>query len=87
MKYQDAKLNHSGNPSSTPDSPRKIAFQSIILMGVVSLLGDITYQGVRSIAGPFLSGLGASTAVMGIHETIMRAAVAGLTGIAQRGMA
>jgi len=66
MKYQDAKINSGGNPSSGPDSPRKIAFQFILLMGVVSLFGDITYEGVRSIAGPFLSGLGASAAVVGL---------------------
>lgn len=45
---------------------KKIAFQFIFLMGVVSLFGDITYEGVRSIAGPFLSGLGASAAMVGL---------------------
>ena len=54
------------NPSSGPDNPKKIAFQFIILMGIVSLFGDITYEGARSIAGPFLSVLGASAAVVGL---------------------
>lgn len=54
------------NPSSGADNPKKIAFQFIILMGIVSLFGDITYEGARSIAGPFLSVLGASAVVVGL---------------------
>jgi MFS family permease len=37
----------------------------IILMGVVSLFGDITYEGARSINGPFLATLGASAVAVG----------------------
>ena len=37
----------------------------IILLGFVSLLADITYEGARSITGPFLGILGASGAVVG----------------------
>ncbi len=39
---------------------RNAALQLIILMGVVSLLGDIVYEGGRSVTGPFLLSLGAS---------------------------
>ncbi len=36
------------------------AVKFIILMGVVSLLADMTYEGSRSITGPYLAILGAS---------------------------
>ena len=41
------------------------AFRFIILLGIVSLFADITYEGARSITGPFLAILGANAAVMG----------------------
>jgi len=37
----------------------------VILMGTVSLLADMTYEGGRSIAGPYLGLLGASGAAVG----------------------
>lgn len=37
----------------------------IILLGLVSLFADITYEGSRSIVGPFLDQLGASGAIVG----------------------
>ncbi|MDP3790329.1 MAG: MFS transporter [Candidatus Omnitrophota bacterium] len=45
---------------------KKLAFQCIILLGIVSLFGDITYEGARSVAGPYLAFLGASAAVVGV---------------------
>ncbi len=39
--------------------------QFIVLLGVVSLLADVTYEGARSSTGPFLAVLGASAAVVG----------------------
>jgi MFS family permease len=42
------------------------ALKFVIFLGVVSLLADITYEGARSITGPFLSMLGASATVVGI---------------------
>ncbi len=41
------------------------AFRFILLLGVVSLFADITYEGARSITGPFLAILGSSAAVVG----------------------
>jgi MFS family permease len=38
----------------------------IILLGIVSLFGDITYEGARSVAGPYLATLGASASVVGL---------------------
>jgi len=38
----------------------------IILLGIVSLFGDVTYEGARSVTGPFLRTLGARPAVVGL---------------------
>lgn len=40
--------------------------QFVVLVGIVSLLGDMTYEGARSITGPYLALLGAGAAVVGI---------------------
>jgi len=48
------------------DTSRRTAFKFIILLGVVSLLADMTYEGARSITGPYLALLGASGTVVGI---------------------
>lgn len=39
--------------------------QFILLMGFVSLFGDITYEGGRSVTGPYMAFLGASAALVG----------------------
>ncbi len=41
------------------------AWKFIILLGLVSLFADMTYEGARSITGPYLSILGASAVVVG----------------------
>ncbi len=38
----------------------------VVLLGLVSLCADMTYEGARSITGPFLGTLGASGAVVGV---------------------
>lgn len=38
----------------------------IILLGIVSLFGDVTYEGARSVTGPYLAELGASFSVVGL---------------------
>lgn len=45
------------------DSP---AFRFVLIMGVVNLFGDMTYEGGASINGPFLGTLGASAAAISI---------------------
>ncbi len=45
---------------------KRIAIQFVILLGVVSLFADMTYEGARSITGQFLSILGASGTVVGV---------------------
>lgn len=44
---------------------KKQAWTFVVLMGVVSLFADITYEGARSIYGPFLNSFGASAAAVG----------------------
>jgi len=45
---------------------RASAFRFIIAIGVVSLFADMTYEGARSVVGPFLKDLGASATRVGI---------------------
>src|SRR6266567_5585216 len=48
-------------------SPAKvIALKFVLLIGVMSLFADFTYEGSRSIIGPYLALLGASAAVVSI---------------------
>ena len=44
----------------------KSATQFIVLLGIVSLFGDITYEGARSVNGPFLAFLGANGMMVGL---------------------
>jgi MFS family permease len=45
---------------------KKLALQFILLLGLVSLFGDIAYEGARSVVGPFLAILGASASMVGL---------------------
>lgn len=56
-KYQDM----TGQEQS-----RKNAMRFILLLGLVSLLGDVVYEGARSITGPFMAVLGASATAVGV---------------------
>jgi MFS family permease len=47
------------------EANKKSAMFFIILMGVISLLADATYESARSLAGPYLNILGASAVVVG----------------------
>jgi predicted MFS family arabinose efflux permease len=44
----------------------KLAFRFVLTIGIVNLFADFTYEGARSITGPFLGSLGASATVIGI---------------------
>ena len=57
--------NFSGDATSTfANSGRSSALRFIVLIGVVSLFSDMTYEGARSITGPYLAVLGASGAAV-----------------------
>ncbi|HOW59837.1 MAG TPA: MFS transporter [Candidatus Omnitrophota bacterium] len=45
---------------------KKKALQLILLFGLVSLFGDIVYEGARSVNGPYLKLLGANAVMVGI---------------------
>lgn len=45
---------------------RRIALRFIILIGILSFFADFTYEGSRSIVGPYLATLRASGAIIGI---------------------
>lgn len=52
-------------PAPYDGGGKRNALRFIILMGIVSLLADVTYEGARGIVGPYLSLLGASAGVVG----------------------
>jgi MFS family permease len=56
----------SASGTKPADDARRVAYQFIMMLGVVSLCGDITYEGARGVTGPFLYTLGASAAVVGL---------------------
>ncbi|MGQ9633495.1 MAG: MFS transporter [Bryobacteraceae bacterium] len=50
-------------PGAALSARRALGF--VVLLGVVSLLSDATYEGARSVTGAFLAALGASGAAVG----------------------
>jgi len=48
------------------NNQKKTAFQLILLFGLVSLFGDMVYEGARSVNGPYLKTLGANAAIVGL---------------------
>src|SRR6202035_2674785 len=45
---------------------RNAAIKFVVLLGIVSLFADMTYEGAKSISGQYLAILGASGTVVGI---------------------
>jgi len=54
------------SPPSADALNKQLALRFVLLLGLVSLLADTTYEGARSIAGPFLATLGATGAAVGM---------------------
>ncbi len=54
------------NPAEQNNNSRQTALKFVVLVGVVSLFSDVTYEGARSIHGPFLALLGASATTVGV---------------------
>ena len=46
--------------------PAWTPWRTVVAFGVVSLAGDMVYEGMRSVAGPFLASLGASALAVGL---------------------
>ena len=49
-----------------PGQPTWSPWGTVVAFGAVSLAGDMVYEGMRSIAGPFLGSLGASALLVGL---------------------
>jgi len=49
-----------------PVTSRRSAFRFVLLIGILSFFADFTYEGSRSILGPFLGSLAASGTIVGI---------------------
>ena len=41
------------------------AFRFVLILGIANCFADMTYEGARSVTGPFLATLGASAAIVG----------------------
>lgn len=59
-------LRSSKGESDIEGGHRRTALRFVLLLGVVSLFADMTYEAARSITGPYLAVLGASATVVGI---------------------
>jgi len=53
----------NGDPG---DHPKRSALRFVLLIGVLSFFADFTYEGSRSILGPYLAAMGASAAAVGL---------------------
>jgi predicted MFS family arabinose efflux permease len=78
-------------------STRQAALRLVVLLGLVSLLADLTYEGARSITGPYLGLRGSYRLAlagmvlwgigMGAQESILRASLAAMIPPEHRGTA
>jgi MFS family permease len=60
-------MTDSASFSPRPATPAKsTALRFVLIVGIVSLFADFTYEGARSITGPFMAALGASGLVVGV---------------------
>jgi MFS family permease len=64
MAQSEAIAATSDSPNGT--LPRQRAVLFIVFLGIVSLFGDMTYEGARSITGPYLGVLGVTATTIGI---------------------
>ncbi len=70
LKYAGAKIgamNQNSSPESMKETQRRnLSWQLIFILGLVSALGDVTYETARGVSGPYLLFLGASAAAVGL---------------------
>src|SRR5439155_19713656 len=62
----EPSTNYSTDPKSYSVMSTSPAFTFVLIMGLVNLFGDVTYEGGGSINGQYLGTLGASAATVGI---------------------
>ncbi|SHI06048.1 MFS transporter [Pollutimonas bauzanensis] len=56
-------LTHDSKPAADPS---RRAYQFVLLIGVLSFFADFTYEGARSILGPYLASLQATATIVGV---------------------
>lgn len=56
----------AGEAGEQSSATSRIALRFVLLIGILSFFADFTYEGARSVLGPYLALLGASAAVVGI---------------------
>lgn len=61
----DARRRNEPTDARAPQPGARAALRFVVLLGIVSLFGDMTYEGARSAIGPFMGVLGASAVVVG----------------------
>ena len=61
-------VDRSSSPSSagTAAQGNRVALRFVLLVGLLSFFADFTYEGSRSIIGPYLASLGATGTAVGI---------------------
>jgi hypothetical protein len=69
----------SGSAVSTDVA--QLAFRFVLIIGVVNFFADITYEGARSIVGPYLGSLGVSATVVGFVAGLGEMAGYGLRSV------
>jgi hypothetical protein len=58
-----AEAREVGGPNARTS---RTAFRFVLLIGILSFFADFTYEGARSVLGPYLAVLGASATVVGV---------------------
>jgi MFS family permease len=66
LNSQRAEQAGTMQSTASEHDTSKRALKFVLLIGVVSFFADFTYEGARSITGPFLAVLGASGLVVGV---------------------
>lgn len=59
-------MEEKGAGAETYNALRRGAWRFVVAIGVVSLFADMTYEGARSIVGPWLATFGASAFLVGV---------------------
>ncbi len=59
-------MNRATAPDASEKARKTSALRFVLMIGAVSFFADMTYEGSRSITGPFLAALGASATAVGI---------------------
>jgi MFS family permease len=67
VRFSRARVGSQSDQSDVTDQrARKSALRFVVLIGVLSFFADFTYEGSRSIIGPYLGALGASGLIVGV---------------------